>query len=58
MKILGPAISLGRLRRRIELGGINGYTSMAKTTGATLPATGLHGPINGIRFQLILRTHR
>jgi hypothetical protein len=31
---------------------------MAKTTGATLPATGLHGPINGIRFQLILRTHR
>ena len=41
-----------------ELRGLNGYTSMAKTTGATLPATGLHGPINGIRFQLILRTHR
>ena len=36
---------------------MNGYTTMAETANATLAAADLHGPINGIRFQLILRTH-
>jgi hypothetical protein len=48
MKILGPAISLGRIAEENELRGINGYTTMAKTADATLAAADLHGPINGI----------
>src|SRR5262249_60741611 len=39
---------LAGLRRRNELRGINGYMTIAKTADATLAATGLHGPINGI----------
>jgi hypothetical protein len=31
-----------------DRGGEMGYTSMAKTAGATLAATGLHGPINSV----------
>ena len=53
MKILSPATSLGRIAEGNELRAINGYTFMAKTADATLAATGLHCPINGIRFQLI-----
>lgn len=37
---------------------MNGYTTMAETANATLAAADLHGPINGIRFQLIRRFPR
>src|SRR6516225_2960146 len=40
-------------RVTIDTAKLNGYTFMAKTADATLAATGLHGPINSIRFQLI-----
>src|SRR6516162_5242661 len=37
---------------------MNGYTTMAETPNATLAAADPHGPVNGVRSQLIRRFRR
>jgi hypothetical protein len=43
------------IRRRNELRVLNGYATTAETENASLAATDVHRPINGIQFQLIRR---